>query len=158
MKPKKIFTKAEKNALMWLYCGEGRTLKEIAKVFQVPYTTLQKQIDYNNIRDMLNENRKIRDARLKENLFQLSFPREVEEKKYEMVEYVDKETGEVKRVPALKEIKKKQIDPNPEALKITTINMLRWPVSSSKLVIEGEKGEKDNPVYIVVKEKGVKKE
>lgn len=132
-KQKKKFTEAEKHAIKWLVSMDGKTLKEVAAIMGIKESTFLNMVNYNNFAEELKESRESRLAKLKENIYRLSFPRETEEREYEMVPC---EKGQSKFRPKLKKIKKKYIDPNQTALIISTVNMLRWKTTSGDLNVD----------------------
>lgn len=132
-KRKKIFTDEEKNLIKYLVSIEGKTLKQVAEAAGIKETTFLNMVNYNGFAEELKESRELKLAKLKANIYHLSFPREHEEREYEMV---PSEKSRSKLVPRLKKIKKKVIEPNQTALTISTINLLKWKTTSGDLEID----------------------
>jgi hypothetical protein len=157
-RPKYKFTQYEIMAIKH-FRKEGKSMEQIAKIFGIPKTTFHDRIRDNGLADLPKATKEIVEAALKESIWHHSFSHEIEEREYEMVEFLNPKTGKRKRVPQLKKIKTKIVAPLPIALQIATINKLRWATSMAKLDIADEEGKsKPGTVYIVTAGKPEEKE
>lgn len=153
-KPRYIFTKEERHAIVTLY-QNGKSIEEIAKIFDTKKSTFIARIQKNGLSDQLKETRLTRNEKLKDNLYNLCFERETTEYEYHYVPRENKETGKIEYAPQLRKKKVRMLPPNDTALKICTINMLRWATGANTDTISLDMPiDKEKGVYIMTGAKG----